>query len=252
MRAQADQLRQLTESLPNLVWSCRPDGVCDYLSRQWVEYTGVSEAEQLGYGWLEQAHPDDRERFREEWRAAIKSGTSFNSELRICGANGQYRWFKLRSAPIRDAKNAILKWYGTSTDIDDLKHAEEAQRQSLQRLTAVLEGISDGFFALDSTLAVTFVIRAAAHMLGRSENDLVGTPLLEVLPELRGTMAEQKLREVSATQTPLFFDAQLDHVQANGTYRMRVYAQQEPEGLSIFFERKARPEPAIVDNEKER
>src|SRR5262249_31119554 len=72
---QAGQLRQMAESLPNLVWGARPDGSCDYFSRQWAEYTGVPDADQLGYGWLDQVHPEDRERVRESWRAAVKSGS---------------------------------------------------------------------------------------------------------------------------------------------------------------------------------
>src|SRR5262249_1430056 len=67
LREQADQLKRMTESLPNLVWSCRPDGACDSVGGRWIEYTGVPEAEQLGYGWLEQVHPDERERVRERW-----------------------------------------------------------------------------------------------------------------------------------------------------------------------------------------
>jgi two-component system CheB/CheR fusion protein len=124
LREQADQLRQLTDSLPNLVWGFRPDGACDYVSRQWVEYTGIADAEQLGYGWLEQVHPEDRERVREEWRAVVKAGTRFDVEFRMRDSQGTFRWFKTRSVPIRDSQGVIVKWYGTATDIDELKHAE--------------------------------------------------------------------------------------------------------------------------------
>ncbi|GEJ55487.1 chemotaxis protein CheB [Anaeromyxobacter diazotrophicus] len=130
-REQASQLRQMAESLPTLVWGARPDGACDYLSRQWVEYTGVAEADQLGSGWLEQVHPDDRERVRDAWRAAVKAGVGLDTELRLRDRQGRYRWHKTRAVPIRNEQALVVKWYGTHTEVDDLKRAEEAaQRQA--------------------------------------------------------------------------------------------------------------------------
>jgi two-component system CheB/CheR fusion protein len=128
LRDQASQLRQMAESLPNLVWGSRPDGSCDYISRQWVEYTGIPDTDQLGSGWLDRVHPDDRERVGEEWRAAVRTGKRLDVEFRIRAASGEYRWFKTRSVPIRDARGTILKWYGTSTDVDDLKRRDETGR----------------------------------------------------------------------------------------------------------------------------
>jgi two-component system CheB/CheR fusion protein len=123
LREQASQLRQLADSLPNLVWGCRPDGACDFLSRQWVDYTGIPDTEQLGYRWLEQVHADDRERVGEAWRAAVKTGKAFDVELRIRGKKGQYHWFKARSVPIRAGDGGIAKWYGAATDIEDVKRS---------------------------------------------------------------------------------------------------------------------------------
>jgi len=128
LRDKESQLRQLTESLPQLIWTCRPEGPCDYLSRQWIEYTGIPEAEQLGYGWLEQLHPDDRERVKAEWSAVAQSGAAFDIEFRIRCKDGAYRWFKTRAMPIRDTQGKLLKWYGSNTDIEDMKRAEEEVR----------------------------------------------------------------------------------------------------------------------------
>ena len=124
LQNEASQLQQMADSLPSLVWGCGADGACDYLNHRWAEYTGVSQRDQLGYGWLAQVHGEDRERVREDWRAAVKAGTTFDSELRIRRADGVYRWFKARSVPIRDPRGTIVKWYGTNTDVDDLKRGE--------------------------------------------------------------------------------------------------------------------------------
>ncbi len=123
LRDRASELRQMADSLPALAWGARSDGACDYLSRQWLEYTGVLESEHLGHGWLEQVHPEDRDRVREAWRTAVKSGAPLDTELRLRSSAGAYRWFKTRSVPIRDGQGTIVKWYGTHTDVDDLKRA---------------------------------------------------------------------------------------------------------------------------------
>ena len=133
------ELRQLIQSLPQLVWTCGPEGSCDHLNSQWVEYTGIPEADQLGYGWLQQLHPDDRERVATEWRAAVESGTHFDTEFRIRSEDGAYRWFKMRAAPVRDGNGKILKWYGVNTDIEKMKRVEGALRDSEGRLCVALE-----------------------------------------------------------------------------------------------------------------
>ncbi len=118
LRDQAEQLRQMTELLPNLVWGCRADGACDFVGERWVEYTGVPEADQLGQGWLEQVHPEDRERLREKWKAAVRSTTQLESEFRLRAKDGSYRRFKARLLPIRDHEGAMRKWYCTCAEVE--------------------------------------------------------------------------------------------------------------------------------------
>jgi PAS domain S-box-containing protein len=129
-----EHYRALAESLPHLVWTCRPDGHCDFLSRQWVDYTGLPAEEQLGYGWAEQLHPDDRARVQAEWAAATVRGDTFDIEFRIRRADGAYRWFKTRAVPLRDASGRIVKWFGSNTDFDDYKRTEQRLHAQLERL----------------------------------------------------------------------------------------------------------------------
>ena len=126
--------RALVESLPHLVWTCRPDGYCDFLSRQWVEYTGQAADEQLGSGWAEHVHPDDRERVRLEWEAATRRGDLFDAEFRIRRADGVYRWFRTRALPLRDGSGAVVKWFGSNTDFDDYKQSEQRLHAQVDRL----------------------------------------------------------------------------------------------------------------------
>ncbi len=134
-RAQADRFRRLAEAIPQLVWTCKVDGQCDYLGPQWVAYTGTSETDQLGYGWLEKVHPDDRERVNVEWAETAAAGNALDIDFRILGGNGAYRWFKTRAVPAHDADGQIVQWLGTNTDIQGLREAE----QEVRRLTDGLE-----------------------------------------------------------------------------------------------------------------
>jgi PAS domain S-box-containing protein len=124
----------MAESLPHLVWTCRADGYCDYLSRQWVDYTGRAAEEQLGAGWAEAVHPDDRARVEVEWGLAVQRGDLYDEEFRLRRHDGTYRWFRTRGVPLRDATGTLVKWFGSNTDVEDYKQAEQRLRAQLERM----------------------------------------------------------------------------------------------------------------------
>lgn len=126
--------RLLLEGVPQLVWTCSPDGGCDYLSPQWVRYTGVPEAAQLGYGWLGAVYAQDRTRVMERWEEAVQTGRPFDVEFRLRNARGEYRWFKTRAVPFTE-HGETKKWFGTNTDIQEQRLAED----ELRELNATLE-----------------------------------------------------------------------------------------------------------------
>src|SRR5438309_641292 len=110
LRESEARFRTLAEGLPQLVWTCLPDGRCDYVSPQWVRYTGIPEERQLGFGWLEQIDPADRERTAAAWKRTVETRTTLEVEFRIRGANGAHRWFKARGVPLRDSEGHVVKW----------------------------------------------------------------------------------------------------------------------------------------------
>jgi len=221
----------VAESLPSLVWSSGADGACDYVNRQWVEYTGVPASEQLGLEWLRQVHPMDRNRVREEWQEALRSGTPLDTAFRLRSVHGAYRWFKSLAVPIRDPQDAIVKWYGTNTDVDDLKRAEG----SLARFVAVLETIREGFVAFDDGMKVTFFNSAAERMLEQKRSDTFGKRLSEAFPELKGSEFEIRVGRAVRDKFPASFELEF-HLRGEG-FRARVYPQRSPDGASVFFER---------------
>jgi PAS domain S-box-containing protein len=146
LRESESRFRQLAESLPQLVWTCQPDGACDYLNRQWIEFTGVPKARQHGFGWLEQLHPDDRAPTVAAWEAAVASGSDFRVEFRIRRHDGEYRWFDTQAVRLRDAAGRTVKWFGANTDMTERKRVEEEIRllntgleQRVHERTAQLE-----------------------------------------------------------------------------------------------------------------
>ena len=142
LRESEVRFRQMAESLPQLVWTCAADGPCDYLSPQWQRYTGKYGAEQLGYGWMEQLHPDDRERVIAQWRSTAARGENFEIAFRIRRHDGTYRWFRTLAVPLRDEAGRIVKWFGSNTDIDDIMRTEEMLHQrthELEQLSLTLE-----------------------------------------------------------------------------------------------------------------
>ena len=144
LRESEQRWRSLTEALPQLVWSATPDGACDYFSAQWTEHTGVAEAELLGWRWLETLHPEDREPTRQFWLESVAGRRLYDVEYRVRSRRGQYRWFKTRGVPIRDGGGNIVKWFGTCTDITDLRQTEEALRESGERFRGTFENAAVG------------------------------------------------------------------------------------------------------------
>ncbi|MBE7183792.1 MAG: PAS domain-containing protein [Methylobacterium mesophilicum] len=127
LSAAEQRQRALVEGIPQLVWRAVDGGEWTWASPQWVEYTGKTEAESHGWGWLDPLHPDDRDKARGAWSHAEEDG-GFQVDYRILHAgDGHYRWFHTRATPVRNEHGEILEWLGTSTDVDDLRQLQERQ-----------------------------------------------------------------------------------------------------------------------------
>ena len=133
------EFRSLAESMPQIVWVTRPDGWNIYFNQQWVDYTGLTLEESYGHGWNKPFHPDDRQLAWEAWQRATRYNEPYSLECRLRRADGSYRWWLIRGAPMRGANGEILKWFGTCTDIDEIKHARielEAANELLEQRVA--------------------------------------------------------------------------------------------------------------------
>lgn len=126
LKTSEESYRSLADAMPQIVWTARADGYLDYYNRRWFEYTGMTLEQTVGWGWQPVLHPEDVEKALRLWSRAVVTGERYQIEYRFKRASdAQYRWHLGRAEPLRDADGRIVKWFGTSTDIDDQKRAEE-------------------------------------------------------------------------------------------------------------------------------
>jgi PAS domain S-box-containing protein len=183
LRKSEEEFRSLAESMPQIVWATRPDGGNIYFNQQWVDYTGLTLEESHGSGWIKPFHPDDQPRAWEAWQNALQRNDTYSIECRLRRADGVYRWWLVRGAPLRDAGGIILKWFGTCTDIEGIKQAE-AERETLharlsqaQKMESV--GRLAGGVAHDFNNKLQVILGSAQMLLQMVPADDAARPLIE-------------------------------------------------------------------------
>jgi PAS domain S-box-containing protein len=156
------RFRVMTAAMPQMVWTTLPDGFHDYYNDRWYEFTGMPYGSTDGAGWNDVFHPEDQERAWTRWRHSLATGEPYEIEYRLRHHSGTYRWTLGRAMPIRDAEGRIERWFGTCTDIDDLKRAEAEAR----KLAVIVETSKDfiGLCTLEGE--ITHLNEAALALVG--------------------------------------------------------------------------------------
>jgi PAS domain-containing protein len=165
-------------------------------------------------------------------------------DYRLRGRSGEYRWFKAQAALSGGDQGKLARWYGTVTDVDDLKGAERARKDASTRLATILDGIDEAFLALADDLTVTDFNAAAERALERKRETVVGRPFFDVFPETRGSLLEEKYRQALQERAPLAFEAHLQRRPYEGRYTMRIFPHRG--GVSVFFQRDKEQRPAAT------
>src|SRR5262247_2333351 len=142
-------LRKIIDTIPALVWCGLPDGSKEFLNKRWHDYTGLSPEESHGWGWQASFHPEDLPRLMDKWRELLASGEPGEIEARLRRHDGVFRWFLIRVEPLRDETGKIIRWYGTSTDIEILKQTEEKLREDERELRRITDAIPQTIVVLD-------------------------------------------------------------------------------------------------------
>ncbi len=166
--------RQTLDSIPGMTFTNAPDGACDYVSQQWVDFTGFSKEAQRGAGWLQVLHPDDRDRTFSAWKAALGGRGAYDLEYRVRRRDGVYEWFKVRGRPILDASGNVVRWLGTAVNVNDLKQTEAALRESEERFRTLADNMSQLAWMADAKGLMFWFNRRWFDFTGTTFEEMAG------------------------------------------------------------------------------
>src|ERR1700756_3761988 len=204
LRASERTLRELTETIPQMLWSAEADGAVDYCNQRVLDYTGLPAEQVRGAGWMNTVHQDDIDKMASAWSAAVSSGEPFQHEFRcLRAADHAYRWCISRALPLRDQNGRIIKWFGTVVDLLDWKEAQQALQMTqaelarVSRLTRI--GELAAFFAHEVNEPLTAVTNNGSACLrllanSRLEPQVLRRALEEIIAD--GTRASAVIARI--------------------------------------------------------
>src|SRR6266550_666543 len=171
----AAHLRKILDTIPTLASCNLPDGTNEFLNQRWLDYTGLSPQEARGRGWRVAIHPEDLQKVLDTFRALRASGEPGEIEHRLRRHDGEYRWFLFRVEPLRDQLGNIVRWYGTNTDIENLKRTEEKLRQDERELRRITDAIPLTIVIQRPDGAPIYANQAVLDYSGFTMEDVVGS-----------------------------------------------------------------------------
>lgn len=196
--------KEMSDSLPQLVWTTLPDGQCNYINKQWKEYTGLPDSELLGMQWINLIHPDERATTEERWKGAVKGNHPYDIEYRIKRFDGVYRWFKARGSAFKNNEGKVTLWFGTCTDIEDTKQEQVNYEKNVDLSPAML-------WITDSDGHCTYLSNQWHELTGQPIKDGLGFGWLEY------THPDDKFSTAKA-----FTEANKEHIPFEFEYRLKT------------------------------
>jgi PAS domain S-box-containing protein len=213
VRRSEEHLRLVIDTIPQQIMSGPNDGTLDFANAQWRSYTGLTPEELQGRGWQRIIHPDDLEPLLKAVQESRAQGKPYEQEVRRRGADGQYRWFLARGVPLKDSEGRIVRWYGSNTDIQDRKEAENRIRLVIDTAPAMLHSARpDGY--------VDFFNKRWLEYVGASLEDIAGWQWTNVIHPEDVEGVAGKWRSSVATGRP--FEAEARLRRADGEYRLML------------------------------
>lgn len=205
LRDSEREFRLLAEAMPQIVWITNADGWNIFFNQQWVDYTGLSLEQSYGHGWNTPFHPDDRQTAWEAWQNAVHHQAAYSLECRLRRHDGEYRWWLVRGVPVKDADGNILKWFGTCTDIHDLKLAQDHLIQSENRYHQLFEANPLPMWIHDlESLKFLDVNTAAIAAYGYSRDEFMAMSLKDIYPPEAIDLLQQAIDGTSPDQPDRF------------------------------------------------
>src|SRR2546425_2593183 len=166
------RLQTIIDMVPSFLWTSLPDGSKEYLNKRWYDYTGLSLEEGQGWGWKVVVHPEDLDRLVQEWLAILDARKPGELETRIRRYDGVYRWFLIRVVPLLDEEGNVVKWFGSNTDIEDRKLAEEKLRQDEREFRQITDAIPHNIVVIRPDGTRLYANRAFLEYTGVKADDV--------------------------------------------------------------------------------
>lgn len=170
-----EHLRVLADAVPQIIWTNDAQGTANYFNRRWYEFTGLSFEESKGVGWEAVVHPDDASATKARWADALNRGETFDSARRLRAANGEYRWFIGRNVPLKDESGQVTSWFGTDTDIQELKNAQADLEAASERLRLLMDSaLEHAIIGMNLDRQVVSWNPGARNIIGFEVEEIVG------------------------------------------------------------------------------
>src|SRR4030095_4360234 len=210
--------RAILDALPAIAWCKLPDVWNEFVNQRWQDYTGIPEDEARGRGWQAAVHPDDLPKLTEKWAEIVASGKGGEFEGRLRRRDGVFRWFLARFEPVRDDAGEIVRWYGTSTDIDALKQAEVKLREDERALRRITDALQQTMVVKDPDGIPVYANQAALDYTGLTMADILTSDFRARIfhPEDLERVREQRQ---AALARGLAFEIEQRALRKDGQYR---------------------------------
>ena len=169
------RLRKIVDTIPTLAWCNLPDGSNEFVNQRWSDYTGLSPEEVQRVGCKVAIHPEDLPKWLDEWRTLVASGEGGEIEARLRRHDGAYRWFLIRVEPLQDESGEIVRWYGTNTDIDDLKETEAKLREDEREMRRITDAIPQTIVVLNQGGVPIYANQATLDYTGLAIDDVLSS-----------------------------------------------------------------------------
>jgi PAS domain S-box-containing protein len=212
-----NQLHAALDTIPGLVWLAGVDGAAEYLNRRWLDYSGLSQAQAIGWGWTAAVHPDDLDQLFGVWRSVLRAGVRGEAEARLRRFDGEYRWFMFTAEPLRDEAGGVIGWCGTNIDVTEQRQAKTALEARERELSAIIETMPAFVWSASTDGRLIYVNQRLFDYIGAPMEVLRGEGWINfVHPDDRREAIDKWLHSVT-TGMPL--ENQYRMRRADGVYR---------------------------------
>jgi PAS domain S-box-containing protein len=242
LKESEERFRLLANTIPQLAWWANSDGYITWYNANWYRYTGTTPEQMEGWGWQSVHDPRELPKVLERWKTSISTGKPFDMVFPLRGADGRFRSFLTRVQPFKDSEGRVVQWFGTNTDVDEIKRAEEALKESEEKYRTLFSSMSEGFALSEiivdenvnpSDYRFLEINDAFERQTGLSREKVIGKTVKEILPNIEPYWIEN-YGKVALTGKPIRFENYSSDLQK--WYEIYAYSPKENQFAAVFVD----------------